>query len=133
MPTLPSDRPSPCVVLFVADVARLTDFYRQLAQMQLLHQEPSHAVLELQGLELVIHALPYTTPSAVTAATVVREDAYSKLCLPVPSVAEAREIAKGLGGAILPPSKEWAARGFRACDGHDPEGNVIQVRELATR
>jgi hypothetical protein len=24
-------------------------------------------------------------------------------------------------------------RGFRACDGHDPEGNVIQLREIAGR
>lgn len=28
-------------------------------------------------------------------------------------------------------SKEWEARGFRACDGRDPEGNVLQVREAA--
>jgi hypothetical protein len=27
--------------------------------------------------------------------------------------------------------KEWSARGFRACDGYDPEGNVFQVREKA--
>lgn len=27
--------------------------------------------------------------------------------------------------------EEWAARGFRACDGVDPEGNVLQFREPA--
>jgi hypothetical protein len=25
--------------------------------------------------------------------------------------------------------KEFEARGFRACDGYDPEGNVVQLRE----
>jgi hypothetical protein len=27
--------------------------------------------------------------------------------------------------------KEWSARGFRACETVDPEGNVIQFREDA--
>jgi hypothetical protein len=26
--------------------------------------------------------------------------------------------------------KEWAWRGFRACDGVDPEGNVVQIRRI---
>ena len=38
-------------------------------------------------------------------------------------------LAPTLGGAIKPPEAEWEARGFRAVDGHDPEGNVVQFRE----
>jgi predicted enzyme related to lactoylglutathione lyase len=54
------------------------------------------------------------------------------LCLPVVSIAAARSLAVAHGGAIKSPQHEWEARGFRACDGYDPEGNVIQVRESAT-
>ena len=28
-----------------------------------------------------------------------------------------------------PPEKEWHFQGQRVCDGCDPEGNMIQVRE----
>lgn len=54
-----------------------------------------------------------------------------RLCLPVESIATARTTAARLGGTIRPAGSEWEARGFRACDGHDPEGNVLQVRENA--
>jgi predicted enzyme related to lactoylglutathione lyase len=123
----------PSVVLFVDDVQRLTRFYQALAQMTVVHEAPDHAVLGIDGFQLVIHALPpgATTDGAASQPVQVREDSYMKLCLPVPSIAEARAIAAAHGGAIAPVAREWAARGFRACDGHDPEGNVVQVREAA--
>lgn len=34
-------------------------------------------------------------------------------------------------GAIKPKENEWESRSFRECDGHDPDGNAIQVREIA--
>lgn len=82
-------QPKPSVVLFVDDVARLSRFYRELATMSVVHGANDHAILEVHGLQLVIHSLPATA--------------------------------------------EWQAseRGFRACDGRDPEGNVLQVLEAA--
>lgn len=126
--------PSVCMVLFVNDVARMTTFYSTIAAMQILHAEPSYAILEIDGFELVIHAI-YGEPSPQISAPIavtVREDSYTKLCLPVANIAAARQTASELGGAIKPSEHEWLARGFRACDGHDPEGNVLQVRMLAT-
>lgn len=120
---------NPALVLFVADVARATQFYTQLSPFRVQHQDAQHSVLALDGFELVLHALPPDAIEAPSTPLVVREDSYSKLCLPVARIDEARAIAARLGGAIAPPAKEWSARGFRACDGHDPEGNVIQVRE----
>lgn len=61
----------------------------------------------------------------------MRGDSYTKLCLPVDSIASARVSAAQLGGAILPVAPECVAGGIRACDGHDPEWNVIQVRAAA--
>lgn len=119
--------PAPAAVLFVADVRRMTKFYVGLAGMRMLHDDTDHAVLELAGFQLVIHSL--RGESAPPHPVTIREDSHTKICFPVTRIAEARARAESLGGMILPVEKEWEARGFRACDGHDPEGNVIQVRE----
>ena len=121
-------RPTPSVVVFVADVERVARFYRELADMALLHADASYVVLAIDGLELVIHALP-DAPPVRERDVVPREDTHVKLCLPVASIAEARERAWRLGGGIRDVAAEWEWRGVRACDGHDPEGNVVQVRE----
>jgi predicted enzyme related to lactoylglutathione lyase len=126
-----SVKPKPSVVVFVADVRRVSTFYRELASMSVLLEDEGYAVMEAEGFQLVIHRLsgePQVSPAAIH----VREDSYIKLCLPVASIAASRALAAANGGAIKPPQHEWEARGFRACDGHDPEGNVIQVRETAT-
>ena len=123
-----SVKPKPSVVVFVADVRRMTTFYRELAAMSILVEDEGYTVMEVEGLQLVIHRL---AGEPQVSGGQVREDSYVKLCLPVASIAAARSLAAANGGAIKPAQHEWEARGFRACDGHDPEGNVIQVRETA--
>ena len=122
--------PAPSVVLFVADVPRVSAFYRALASMALLHEDEMHVVLGIDGLELVIHQLrgePTVQPDANGRPT-LREDSYWKLCLPVQSLPAARETGAAHGGGIRTPEHGREGPGFRACDGHDPEGNVMQVR-----
>jgi hypothetical protein len=79
--------------------------------------------------ELVLHSLP--GEPAVRQTPLAREDCYLKPFFPVPSLSEARERAVALGGRLRPQSEEWAARGFRACEALDPDGNVMQFREEA--
>lgn len=125
--------PLPSVVLFVADVERVASFYTAVASMRLVFGDDDHAVLEIDGFQLVVHRLrgePEPTHDAHGRVR-VREDSYFKVCLPVRSISAARSQADALGGFIRPAQHEWQARGFRACDGNDPEGNVIQVRESA--
>jgi len=125
--------PLPSVVLFVADVSRMTGFYQTVASMTFVSGDDSHSVLELEHLQLVVHAVGGRRKSVARARgrIKIRRDAHVKVCLPVGSIASAREHAAALGGRLHPPDREWEARGFRACDGHDPEGNVFQVREPA--
>src|SRR5947209_3466706 len=125
------NKPKPSAVIFVADVRRVTAFYRELASMSVLIEEDGYSVMEVEGFQLVVHALAGEPPIAEGQVR-TREDSYIKLCLPVASIAAARSVAAANGGAIKSATHEWEARGFRACDGHDPEGNVIQVRESAT-
>lgn len=125
--------PIPSVVIFVADVPRVSRFYRDVATMAVVHEDGDHAILEIPGFHLVVHALrgePKPTRD-VRGHVQRREDSYVKVCLPVHSLSEARAKAAELGGVLDPPHREWEARGFRACDGHDVEGNVIQLRERA--
>lgn len=127
-------KPIPCVVLFVADVHRMTDFYRAIAGMHCLHQDDEHTILETGGMQLVLHKI-HGEPDLQSASgdnIMAREDVYLKLCLPVDSIHDARIKAASCGGQIKSQEHEWEARGFRACDGVDPEGNVFQVRQTAT-
>src|SRR5690349_5058602 len=121
--------PLPSAVLFFADVPRLVRFYAGVAGMSLVEEGDGHVVLEIPGFQLTIHAMKSGPALRRDSAgnPVVREDSSWKLCLPVPSIAAARTRAAELGGLIKPRQQEWTARGFRACDGHDPEGNVIQL------
>ena len=125
--------PVPGAVLFVADVPLLTRFYQGVASMKILHADADHALLEVAGFQLTVHAMrgEPATRSKPGERVPVREDSHWKLCLPVESIAAARARASELGGSLKPREHEWSARGFRACDGHDPEGNVLQLREPA--
>lgn len=119
-------RPVPAAVVFVADVPRMATFYGALFPMRVLHDASDFAVLECDGLQLTLHAL-----RGEAGGNATRHDSYLKLCLPVASIADARARAPALGGELWPQDQGWEApdRGFRACDGRDPEGNVFQVRE----
>lgn len=120
-------------VLFAKDLPRVARFYEQLLTMTVVHAESDHVVLESPGCQLVVHAIPEPIARSIEIANppVRREETPIKLFFQVASLAAARLAAAGLGGALNPPHREWEARGFRACDGHDPEGNVLQLRESA--
>jgi predicted enzyme related to lactoylglutathione lyase len=128
-----SSLPLPSAVVFAKDVARLAAFYEAVAGLVARERAADHVVLETPGFQLVVHGLPQRVAAAIEIGVPprVRKDTPIKLALPVASIAAARREAAALGGRIAPPARAWEARGFRACDGHDPEGNVFQVRETA--
>lgn len=128
-----SNLPKPGAVIFAKDIRKLAAFYEQLISLSITHAEPDHIVLESDTLQLVIHGIPKQVADAIHIATppAVREETPIKLFFPVSSIADARRQAPALGGQVGPEKKEWEARGFRACDGYDPEGNVFQIRQDA--
>jgi predicted enzyme related to lactoylglutathione lyase len=126
-------QPKPGAVLFAQDVARIAQFYASVLGMKATHTEPDLVVLESNAAQLVIHGVPPAVKKKypITVPPKVRHDTAVKLMFPVPSIALARTAAASLGGSMAPVSKEFQARNFRACDGVDPEGNVIQFRQTA--
>lgn len=125
----------PGAVIFAKDLACMARFYQELLGLQELERAPGHVLLESEHLQLVIHAIPkpYAEAIHIGVPPTLREEQAIKLFFSVASLATARRLAAALGGGLKPASKEWqiegSLRAFRACDGHDPEGNVLQCRE----
>jgi predicted enzyme related to lactoylglutathione lyase len=117
-------------VLFVNDMACVAHFYASAMCLRLVQQADDVTVLESDDMQLVIHPVPshIAAQYPVASPPARREDTAVKLYFVVPSLSDARREAAALGGQIDAVDREWSARGFRACDGHDPEGNVIQIR-----
>ena len=126
-------QPSAGAVVFAKDLARVAKFYEEVLSMAVVHSEQDHVVLESLAYQLVIHAIPKKIAASIEISVPPerRTETPIKLFFLVPSIAEARAKAAALGGELNPMEGEWEARGFRACDGHDPEGNVVQLRENA--
>lgn len=126
------DAPFPAGVVFVDDVANVAAFYRAVVGMTAVAADERHAVLEAADFQLTIHALPGPARHA-GGPYPARLDSHVKLCFPVADIAAARSVAAKLDGEVWPADHEWEARGFRACDGRDPEGNVFQLRQAVPR
>lgn len=118
-------------IVYAKDVARLARFYAAVADLEIVHEVADHSVLESETHELVIVAIPAATAVRIVIATppVRRENTAFKLSFAVPSLAEARVAAGATGGELDPPEREWDFQGMRVCDGCDPEGNMIQLRQ----
>lgn len=118
-------------VIFAKDIRRVAAFYEHLCALAVVDAHSDHIVLESGAVQLVIHGIPLRIAQDIhiTQPPAVREETPIKLFFPVASLAEARALAAQWGGQLLPVGREWEARGFRACDGHDPEGNVVQFRQ----
>jgi catechol 2,3-dioxygenase-like lactoylglutathione lyase family enzyme len=118
-------------VLFAKDLAAMARFYAGVAGLAVVASEADLIVLASARFELVLHALPPDVAAsiAISRPPALRTEVPTKLVLPVASLAAARAAAPALGGALFPEARAWEAMGFRACDGFDPEGNVLQFRE----
>jgi hypothetical protein len=79
----------------------------------------------------VILAIPESIAASITVATppARRESTPIKLVFHVGSIDAVRNAATNLGGELNGLEREWFFQDTKVCDGHDPEGNVVQFRE----
>ena len=119
-------------IVYAKDIHRLARFYAAVADLEVMHEVDDHIVLESESVELVIVAIPAAAAAriVITAPPQRRENTAFKLAFAVPNLSQARATAEANGGQLNPPGKEWSFQGLRVCDGCDPEGNMIQLREL---
>ena len=118
-------------VIFADDIAKLATFYAAVAGLTETDAGKGHIVVAGNGFELTLHAMPRGVPASGPPYP-AREETCLKICLPVKDLAVSRKAAGAHGGSLRPKTAEWEARGFRACDGFDPEGNVFQLRVPAS-
>jgi predicted enzyme related to lactoylglutathione lyase len=120
-------------VVYAKDLGPLSRFYSELVGLPVVQREPDFVVLESPACQLVLVAMPAGMAQNTVIATppVRRENTAIKPCFGVPDLAIARETAVQLGGGLNGPEREWTFRGHKVCDGHDPEGNVFQLRSPA--
>jgi catechol 2,3-dioxygenase-like lactoylglutathione lyase family enzyme len=119
-------------MLYVVNLAEASAFYRDVLGMQLLHDAPTHHVIENADLQLVLHAIPPAIAAGIPLSRPPepREEAALKFFFTVPSFAAAEETILRLGGGRVPG--EWPGPGFRIRHFFDPEGNIFQLREQET-
>ena len=119
-------------VLFATRMDRVAAFYSSVLGLNQANRDDDHILLESPGFQLVVHRLLGHPASAVEMAErpVRRAAAAFKPVFFVPNVARVRAIADAHGGAMDPEEKEWRFEGALVCDALDPEGNVIQFREI---
>ena len=122
-------------VLFVKDLRRLAAFYQETCELEPVRQGDDHVVLSRPGFELVVHQIPERFLTQVPADAPVRrrEGGTLKLCFPVSDLARTRAAVASAGGVVDPVDSEWVDEGARVGMGHDPEGNVFQVRARGAR
>jgi predicted enzyme related to lactoylglutathione lyase len=118
-------------VLYAKDLGRLVDFYASVAGIAPQTIEKGYAILASGRSQFVIVRIPKRIADTIDIAAPpeVREDTPVKLVFGVEDIAHARDRAAELGGAVDAADDQWEFAGAAVCDGHDPEGNVFQLRQ----
>ena len=123
----------PGAVLYAKDIELVRAFYQDVVGLEVVDAKKDHFVLESSTFQLVIVQTPNAIASSIELERPAkrRVETPIKLVFPVGSIASVRAAAILSGGQFNPPDREWKFRSSRVCDGQDPEGNVVQVRENA--
>lgn len=122
-------------VLFAKNVDRVATFYSVVLGLAETNRADDHVLLESPGFELVVHRAigGGSAASDVAGLPARRATAAFKPVFFVPSISRLRGVAESHGGVMESAAQEWSFNGVTVCDGLDPEGNVIQFRELNGR
>ena len=125
-----SDQPTTGAILYAKNIARVSEFYVNMCGFEITDLKPDHIVLETSVFQLVVVSVPKEIADELEIASppVRREDTPIKLIFFVPSLKSVRSLAVQFGGKLDDTEHEWRLGDYLVCDGHDPEGNVVQFR-----
>jgi predicted enzyme related to lactoylglutathione lyase len=115
------------LVIYAKDLARMTAFYAGVTGRSVSFSGEGYCALDD---DLILQQIPEALASSIEIddPPARREAAPLKGVFGVADLAAARAAAALLGGGIDPADREWQFEELIVCDGHDPEGNVIQFR-----
>ncbi len=118
------------VLLYAKDVAAVSAFYEAVLSAAVLHADGGHRVLQSPDAQLIIHAIPapYADAIAIAVPPEPREEQAIKPFFTVGRLAAAEAVVVAHGGRVCGPV--WPGPGMRVRNVGDPEGNIVQLREL---
>jgi hypothetical protein len=124
--------PQQGVVVFAKDKSRVSAFYRLALALDVHESDASHDLLRGHGCEVVVHAIPpqYAAGIAIASPPAPRDDTAFKPTFVVASLADVRRAAESTGGFLKPDAGAWQFRGHTVIDGWDPEGNIVQFKQV---
>jgi len=119
-------------VIFAKNIEVMTAFYKAVLKMHVSEAISSHTVLSNAATELVIHAIPKKIAESIVIENPpkIRAASAIKPAFIVESLEEVRLACTNNGGGLKPSNDMWEIRGAKVLDGWDPEGNVIQFKQL---
>ena len=125
-----SDQLTTGAILYAKDITRVSAFYASVSGLEITDSKQEHVVLESPVFQLAVVSVPQEIADEIQIASppVRREDTPIKLIFFVPSLKSARSLAAQFGGELDDAGHEWRLGDYLVCDGHDPEGNVVQFR-----
>jgi predicted enzyme related to lactoylglutathione lyase len=120
-------------VIYAKNYERLASFYGDVAGLDVRETDETSTILESESFQLVILKVPSHIAASIEISEppTRREDTPIKLVFYVDSISNTRERIMALGGELDANEKEWEFDKHRVCDGHDPEGNIFQIRAQA--
>lgn len=119
-------------VIFAKNVETLSVFYQSVLSMALAETSASHHVLSNGSVELVIHGIPEDIAKNISISDPpdLRISTAIKPVFVVASLEKVRQACEKTNGGLQPASNVWTFRGASVIDGWDPEGNVIQFKQV---
>lgn len=126
MPSAAS-RPAVAIVIYAHDHAALARFYAAVLRLVALEEETGYVRLASDAVEVVVIQAPpgagRGTPGRPRTETPI------KPAFLVDDIEALRPVIAAAGGGLRPASDAWDWSGARHLDGHDPEGNIFQLRQ----
>lgn len=120
------------LVIFAKNLQRVADFYVKTLALQVVEQDESYIVLHAEGIEIVVLQIRPEISAGITISDPpeVREGTPFKPAFIVDSFSDIREIIVEAGGTLQPMQAAWQFQNTLVLDGTDPEGNVVQFRQM---
>ena len=124
--------PYQALCVFAKQVDKVSLFYQQALGLKVEVSDKTHDLLVGQNYEVVVHAISkaYAQSIEIESPPKRRDDVALKPTFVVDDLEVVRAAAKTNGGFLKPIKQAWRIRGFIVLDGCDPEGNVIQFKQV---
>lgn len=124
--------PTMLTVIYANDIERVAEFYARSLSWPITERDPGFVIVGSAPAEIAIVRMSAAAAAANAVAVPprIREDTPLKASFLVADLQATSVDAAATGGGTKPISSAWSWRGQLHLDGYDPEGNMVQFREM---